>query len=546
MFNSYSPMQDRLLDRQLAFLSQSGESKRNRRRRHRRRQSRSAGADSAAAAGTAAGPGHVTPEYGATDWSQTLSDHDAFDSNDEYGDMPSPGGESELRAPSGAPNKTPPQNKLSPSSESAAAALLLPDFQTLEFRANCAKTPLAAQTKHTHGLLASTLNLANDVVSPSIVAFPFFFSTSPMLVLAAFVVYSILNSRTLIMLHQLSLHTEVYSLAELSFLAQGRTFFGFTLLCMFLFNWGSGVASALVFADVMMSLLHEWVSRTVIMCICFGVVAPLAYFKSIGRFAVLSSISQMSQLAAISLLLVVCVFHAHTNGWHMVEASRDGIWDVHLSTLGAIGGISFMFTCHDMSCHVMTGLKNSTAPRWRVVAIAVPAMLTLYCVIIGLLGFLYIGNTSDLLVAKPLGNGIYMKITRALMAFACLFNIPYNVYMPRVAIMSLMQVIAPRWSIKDRSKGNRSRRNTVHIIMTTLILASELAVVVSVTDLGTFVALVGVSGICVGLIIPATCFLLLRPVTGQYYVDTVLPYAIVAAGIVSAVAVPTGIVVGSK
>ncbi len=110
--------------------------------------------------------------------------------------------------------------------------------------------------------------------------------------------------------------------------------------------------------------------------------------------------------------------------------------------------------------------------------------------------------------------------------------------MPRVAIMGLMQVLVPRWTIKSQSDPeNRRRRNIVHVIVTTALLLSTLGVVIVVQDLGTFVAIVGIAGIAIGLVIPTVCYLGLRPVARYFTTDVVVPSIVLTAGVTSIIAV---------
>ena len=119
--------------------------------------------------------------------------------------------------------------------------------------------------------------------------------------------------------------------------------------------------------------------------------------------------------------------------------------------------------------------------------------------------------------------------------------------MPRVAILGLMQAIAPRWTVKVLGDSeNRKRRNIVHVIVTVFLLTSVLGVVLVVEDLGTFVAAVGMAGIAIGIIIPGVCYLGLRPITGSWRRDTLQPTAVVAIGAASIVAVVAGLVLDAR
>ncbi len=81
--------------------------------------------------------------------------------------------------------------------------------------------------------------------------------------------------------------------------------------------------------------------------------------------------------------------------------------------------------------------------------------------------------------------------------------------MPRVSIMSLVQIKYPELVIKGA--GPRDARHRLHIIVTILILVATLIVIELVTNLGAVFAFIGgVAAIGISLILPACCYLKLE------------------------------------
>ena len=58
-------------------------------------------------------------------------------------------------------------------------------------------------------------------------------------------------------------------------------------------------------------------------------------------------------------------------------------------------GLSYFFVCQDMAVQVMHSLHNCTAKRWKIVSWVVVSTLTVACVLLGMLGSLFIEPSGD-------------------------------------------------------------------------------------------------------------------------------------------------------
>ena len=89
------------------------------------------------------------------------------------------------------------------------------------------------------------------------------------------------------------------------------------------------------------------------------------------------------------------------------------------------------------------------------------------------------------------------------------FGLAYNTFMPRVAVTAIVQLFAPGWTIKTPTvRHNRAKRNTVHVVVTTLLLGSGLAVATNVDDMGATFEVVGaISGVSIALLLPSLCYI---------------------------------------
>ena len=156
----------------------------------------------------------------------------------------------------------------------------------------------------------------------------------------------------------------------------------------------------------------------------------------------------------------------------------------------------------------MHALHRSTQKRWAVVAWTVPVSLAVMCVLLGLMGSLFVSGEDDLLDALPDGDPV-VTVARYLVCLAILCAVPYNIFLPRVALTAILKGFIPRWIVKDPTEpGNRFRRNVVHVSLTIFLLATAVMVAELVTSLGLFFEVIGaISGVGIGLVLPPLCFI---------------------------------------
>ena len=159
----------------------------------------------------------------------------------------------------------------------------------------------------------------------------------------------------------------------------------------------------------------------------------------------------------------------------------------------------------------MHSLHNCTVRRWMLVSWIVPCLLLMACVALGLLGSLFVSESDDLLDSLPTSS--IVTVARYCICLAIFFGVAYNMWMPRVVLLSILRNIIPTWTVKDPTMPrNRLRRNIVHVATTVALLSSAVLVAEFVHNLGLLFALVGaISGVGIGLILPPLCHLRLSP-----------------------------------
>eukprot|EP00047_Mylnosiga_fluctuans_P011714 m.22543 g.22543 ORF g.22543 m.22543 type:complete len:430 (+) comp3766_c0_seq2:545-1834(+) len=236
--------------------------------------------------------------------------------------------------------------------------------------------------------------------------------------------------------------------------------------------------------------------------------SPICFFKSVGRLAIPSLLNQIFVMTALSIVLYKTIEAATQNPLNKDVMEKTSF----LGVLSAVGGLSYFYVCQDMAVQVMHALKRSTGRRWAIVSWTVPGLLMVMVVLLGLIGSLYLPDSSDLLSA--IGSGIPAKIARGCIVGAIFCAVPYNTYMPRVAILGVLKDFIPTWTVKDkRDPGhNRFKRNVVHVTITVSLIGSALLLAEFVDDLGLVLEFVGaVSGVGIGLILPPLCYIAQSP-----------------------------------
>ena len=304
------------------------------------------------------------------------------------------------------------------------------------------------------------------------------------------------------------------------------------LTAMFAYNMGILITIFISFDDYLTSLVQHfagtdhWYSGKWVFILGVVIIAPTAYFKNIAKFTCTTNASQLLLNTSFVLMMVELIRLAMvTESGAKPSPPPDFVFQVPL--LSAISGISYLYCCHDMAFHVLYTLKNPTRARWTVVACSSQLSLAMIFLLLGLLGAFYVGNTQNVL--DNFSNSVLVLITRFLAALSLWLCIPYSVYMPRIVIFTVLTRAAPAMVVKSAS--NKTARTLMHALVTTVILAACLCVALLVDSLGVFVEFVGLSGLCISLILPPACFLRLSPEKWWATLENKITSAILGLGL---------------
>jgi amino acid permease len=249
-------------------------------------------------------------------------------------------------------------------------------------------THLSSGAEPTHkklGILMSIWNLINDVIAAGAVALPFLVASGGVFLTPILMaLYCFLCFQSLLLVFELVSRYKVESFPELAQRGLGRAGFVWASACMFIFNWcvtshrylsntfvyhilcvnrggavGALIAIGTAVPDLMVNWFPHstsfWTSRSGIIIGAMCLFGPLSLFKSMRRFAPLSMIGVWAIFGLAFCIIGRCVLtYTHAVDAWPVPTPPVHAWRFYQSSFfPAIGGISYIFTCHDMSIHVL-------------------------------------------------------------------------------------------------------------------------------------------------------------------------------------------------
>jgi len=365
-------------------------------------------------------------------------------------------------------------------------------------------------------LFFSVFNLINDILSPGTLSMGQMISQSGLwMALVNVCFFGIITSFTLIILYELSrkhLKTSLPSLAEKAFGKPGNVA---TCIFIFLFNFGGACGMYIMFGDVLGDLLlylfndvpNMFISRTAILIYLTVFLIPVAMMKNLSSFAFTSFISVSSVLIITGMIIFELAL-----GRRFVPYPNDAFYFAHDQYLSALGGLSFIFVCHDIVFHVFGDMKRPTRRRFYTVVFIVVGLTISTIFAIGISSYLLFwdknlkdGNILDLLPRRY----ALAIIARILLLIDICLSIPYALFMPRDGIKIITEAIVP--NIYKRIDSHKIRREIFHVLVTLFLVLAAMGIALSVTDLGIVSDLFGgVSASSLAYIIPPLLFLKLE------------------------------------
>eukprot|EP01112_Ceratiomyxa_fruticulosa_P016656 TRINITY_DN506_c0_g3_i1.p1 TRINITY_DN506_c0_g3~~TRINITY_DN506_c0_g3_i1.p1 ORF type:complete len:429 (+),score=53.62 TRINITY_DN506_c0_g3_i1:216-1502(+) len=347
-------------------------------------------------------------------------------------------------------------------------------------------------------------NLFNDVLTPGTVGIPFYIMQSGIWFgCVLMVIFGLITGYTLDMVYYLSKKHQKSNYPDLGRHVFGTVGYGLVCVCIFLFNYGGLLAQLIMFGEVVPPVLarlfgehlllqRQWV--LVWACIMF---LPISFFRNIANYSITSLVS-FTSIFLITGLIVFRLIDKTTGDY--VPPPIDALQFIRPSVFSALGGISYIYVCHDLSFSVIDSLSNPTPPRYYKIVHVTMSITVLLTVLIGVAGYLLFYTTlgPNILDSFP-EDDLIGTICRLVLALDICVTIPFSLFMPRVSILASLSAIM---------KKPMDQSVAAYNIVTVLILGSALGIAEAVTDLGSVFELAGgVSAATLAYILPPLIFI---------------------------------------
>ncbi|EAT87663.1 hypothetical protein SNOG_05272 [Parastagonospora nodorum SN15] len=295
-------------------------------------------------------------------------------------------------------------------------------------------------------------------------------------------------------------------------------------LAQWLFAFGGMVAFCVIVGDTIPKVMDAlfpslnemsflWLltdRRAVMILLILGISYPLSLYRDIAKLAKASGFALVS-MTVIIITIITQAFRVPAE----YKGQLRGSLIIHTGIFEAIGVISFAFVCHHNSLLIYGSLRKPTIDRFSRVTHYSTSISLIACLVMALSGYLTFGD-------KTLGNvlnnfpndNLMVNIARIFFGLNMLTTLPLEAFVCR-------EVMNEYWFPDEPFDPNR------HLILSTSLVISALALSLLTCDLGVVFELFGATSACaLAFILPPLCYIKLSKKSSQTY----LAMAVVAFG----------------
>jgi sodium-coupled neutral amino acid transporter 11 len=345
-------------------------------------------------------------------------------------------------------------------------------------------------------------NLFNDVLSPGTVALPFYIYQAGLPAGCLLIVlFGLLTAYTLDDVYMLYMKYGKKSYPELCDFAFGKIGYAVVCLAIFCFNFGGLCAQLMLFGSVVPDILSYlfpeasdlFTKRNLILMGCI-VFLPISFLKDIAKYTFTSFVS-VSCVFIITGLVVFRLIDREAGDFvtpgHGSDSSDSQPYAlVHESVFSALGGLAYIYVCHDLSFNVIGSLESPTKKRYRQVIFATMGGTVVSCLVIGVSGYLLFFDmvNTNILQSFP-RKDLVATIGRTLLAIDVTMTIPFTCFMPRISIIATLSAMGPgpkKWA----------QSTFGFAVVTVFVLSLAVVIAIFVDNLGDVFELVGGVSAC--------------------------------------------------
>ncbi|KAI9789667.1 MAG: hypothetical protein M1816_005842 [Peltula sp. TS41687] len=357
------------------------------------------------------------------------------------------------------------------------------------------------------GMRSAFMNMANSIIGAGIIGQPYAFKQAG---LAMGVVLLVLLTitvdwtiRLIVINSKMSGANSFQGTMEYCF---GRAGLIAISIAQWVFAFGGMIAFCIIVGDsiphVMTALFPSlsnhsflWLltdRRAVIIIFILGISYPLSLYRDIAKLA------KASTLALVSMLVILVA--VITQGVRVSPDLRGHfgtpLLTVNYGVFQSIGVISFAFVCHHNSLLIYGSLKKPTLDRFARVTHYSTGISMIACLVMAIAGFLTFGDKTqgNILNNFPTDN-IMVNIARFCFGLNMLTTLPLEAFVCR-------EVMTNYYFPSEPYNPNR------HLLFTTSIVVSAMALSLLTCDLGAVFELIGATSACaLAYILPPLCYL---------------------------------------
>ncbi|KAH8730262.1 transmembrane amino acid transporter protein-domain-containing protein [Phaeosphaeriaceae sp. PMI808] len=375
------------------------------------------------------------------------------------------------------------------------------------------------------GMRSAFMNMANSIIGAGIIGQPYAFRNAGLVtgtvLLVGLTVVVDWTIRLIVINSKLSGTDSFQATVQHCF---GRSGLVAISLAQWLFAFGGMVAFCVIVGDTVPKVMDAlfpslsdmsflWLltdRRAVMVLLILGISYPLSLYRDIAKLAKASGFA----LISMSVIIVTVV----TQAWRVPPESRGqlrGSLIIHSGIFEAIGVISFAFVCHHNSLLIYGSLRKPTIDRFSRVTHYSTSISLVACLVMAISGYLTFGD-------KTLGNvlnnfpndNLMVNIARIFFGLNMLTTLPLEAFVCR-------EVMNNYWFPDEPFHPNR------HLIFSTSLVVSALALSLLTCDLGVVFELFGATSACaLAFILPPLCYIKLSKKSSKTY----LAMAVVAFG----------------
>ncbi|KAG2383090.1 hypothetical protein C9374_004427 [Naegleria lovaniensis] len=385
-------------------------------------------------------------------------------------------------------------------------------------------------------------NLINDVISPASVSAGYTIAQAGLgAYILSVLIFGVTTFFTLMLVYDLAHMFKVTSFPALTKKALGTV--GYIIICVFIFifNFGAVCSELIEISQVLPDLLYTiigyesiFTNRYAILIYVTIILLPIASMKQMSSFKYASMISVSSMIIIALLITYECILGRRT-----VMRSDTAFNFIRPQYLSAMGSLSFVFVCHDISFEIIGSLKNSTKKRYMMVVFFMLTMAITTLFLMGISSYLifYDTNLRDANVLDLFPKKYAMAIVSRLLVCVSLgFSICYSSFMPRFAIITVLKTLMNHMAgIKEKEqeielKSNSSSievidsrprylkfftsktgKEVLHYGVTLIVVLSAFSIAMAVSNLGIIIGLTGsISGNSMAYILPCLIYIILE------------------------------------